>query len=80
MTRDWFSTRHSAWTLALPLTGILLLLQLTTLPQRLDNWLYDTLITTWPPEPPEDVVIVAIDERACPPSAPGPGPGRSMPA
>lgn len=72
MTRDWFSTRHSAWTLALPLTGILLLLQLTTLPQRLDNWLYDTLITTWPPEPPEDVVIVAIDEKSL--SAIGPWP------
>ena len=72
MTRDWFSTRHSAWTLALPLTGILLLLQLTTLPQRLDNWLYDTLITTFPPEPADDLVIVAIDEKSL--SAVGPWP------
>ncbi|WP_328188327.1 CHASE2 domain-containing protein [Marinobacter sp. OP 3.4] len=72
MTRDWFSTGHSAWTLALPLIGLLLLLQFTTLPQRLDNWLYDTLITTWSPEAPEDVVIVAIDEKSL--SAIGPWP------
>ncbi len=64
MTRDWFSTRYSAWTLALPLLGILLLLQLSTLPQRLDNWLYDALITTFPTEAPDDIVVVAIDENS----------------
>lgn len=74
MTRDWFSTRHSAWTLALPLIGILLLLQLTTLPQRLDNWLYDTLVTALPPDVPEDVVIVAIDENSLADIGPWPWP------
>ncbi|MCK7544851.1 CHASE2 domain-containing protein [Marinobacter bryozoorum] len=74
MTRDWFSTRHSAWTLALPLIGLLLLLQLSTLPQRLDNWLYDTLVTTFPPAPSEDVVIVAIDEDSLAAIGPWPWP------
>lgn len=74
MTRDWFFTRHSAWTLTLPLVGILLLLQLTTFPQRLDNWLYDTLITTWPPEPSNDLAIVAIDEKSLSEIGPWPWP------
>lgn len=74
MTRDWFSTRHSAWTLALPLIGILLLLQLSTLPQRLDNWLYDTLATTFPAAPSEDLVIIAIDENSLAKLGPWPWP------
>ncbi|MFW5824973.1 MAG: CHASE2 domain-containing protein [Marinobacter sp.] len=74
MTRDWFSTRHSAWTLALPLAGILLLLQFVTLPQRLDNWLYDTLITTFPPDASDDVVVVAIDEDSLAAIGPWPWP------
>ncbi len=74
MTREWLSPKHSAWTLALPLVGILLLLQLTTLPQRLDNWLYDTLITAWPSEPSDDVVVVAIDEKSLATIGPWPWP------
>ncbi|MGM0570400.1 CHASE2 domain-containing protein [Marinobacter sp.] len=74
MTRDWFSTRHSAWTLALPLIGILLLLQLSTLPQRLDNWLYDTLVTAFPPDASDDLVIVAIDENSLAEIGPWPWP------
>ncbi|WP_417548124.1 CHASE2 domain-containing protein [Marinobacter segnicrescens] len=74
MKRDWFITRHSAWTLALPLIGILLLLQLSTLPQRLDNWLYDTLVTAFPPASSEDVVIVAIDENSLSEIGPWPWP------
>lgn len=72
MTRNWSSIKFSAWTLALPLMGILLLVQLTSLPQRLDNWLYDSLITTWPASTDPDVVIVAIDEKSL--SAIGPWP------
>ncbi|WP_227662990.1 CHASE2 domain-containing protein [Marinobacter daqiaonensis] len=58
----------------MPLVGILLLLQLTTLPQRLDNWLYDTLITSWPPSAPEDIVLVAIDEKSLAEIGPWPWP------
>lgn len=64
MLRERLFSTNSAWTMALPLIGIMLILQLTTLPQRLDNWLYDTLLTTWPPQAPDDVVIVAIDEKS----------------
>ncbi|MDF0752359.1 CHASE2 domain-containing protein [Marinobacter sp. 71-i] len=62
MTRNWLPIKTTPWTLGLPLLTILLLLQTTSIPQRLDFWLYDTLITENPVEPADDVVIVAIDE------------------
>ena len=62
MTRNWLPIKTTPWTLGLPLLTILLLLQTTSIPQRLDFWLYDTLITANPAEPADDVVIVAIDE------------------
>ncbi|WP_152206459.1 CHASE2 domain-containing protein [Marinobacter changyiensis] len=64
MTRDWLSFKHTAWTLALPLAGALLLLQATALPQRLDFWFYDSAINAYPVTLADDVVLVAIDERS----------------
>lgn len=62
MTRNWLPIKTTPWTLGLPLLTILLLLQATSVPQRLDFWLYDTLITASPSEASDDVVLVAIDE------------------
>jgi len=62
MTRNWFPIKTTPWTLGLPLLTFLLLLQTTSIPERLDFWLYDTLITTYPTEPTDDAIIVAIDE------------------
>lgn len=62
MTRNWLPIKTNPWTLGLPLLAILLLLQATTVPERLDFWLYDTLITNSPAEVSDDVVIIAIDE------------------
>lgn len=64
MTRDWLPLKHTSWTLALPLAAALLLLQLSSLPQRLDLWLYDSLVTVYPGTLSDDVVVVAIDERS----------------
>lgn len=64
MTRNWFPIKTTPWTLGLPLLTILLLLQTTSIPQRLDFWLYDTLITANPAEVSDDVVVVAIDEQS----------------
>ena len=62
MNRNWFPIKTTPWTLGLPLLTFLLLLQTTSAPERLDFWLYDTLITATPAEPADDVVIIAIDE------------------
>ena len=62
MTRDWLPIRTTPLTLGLPLLAILLLLQATALPQRLDYWLYDAEITARPAPLADDVVLVAIDE------------------
>lgn len=74
MTRGWHFFRYSAWALALPLMGILLLIQLTSLPERLDYWLYDTVTTYRTPAPDPDVVIVAIDEKSLAALGPWPWP------
>ncbi|MDL0430243.1 CHASE2 domain-containing protein [Marinobacter sp. TBZ242] len=62
MTRNWLPIKTTPWTLGLPLLTILLLLQATAVPERVDFWLYDTLITASPAEASDDVVLVAIDE------------------
>ena len=62
MTRNWFPIKTTPWTLGLPLLTFLLLFQTTSAPERLDFWLYDTLITATPAEPADDVVVIAIDE------------------
>ncbi|MFN2360760.1 MAG: CHASE2 domain-containing protein [Marinobacter sp.] len=64
MTRNWFPIKITPWTLGLPLLTILLLLQTTSIPQRLDFWFYDTLITANPSAASDDVVLVAIDEMS----------------
>lgn len=64
MKRDWLFSQHISWTLALPLIAALLLINQTDVPQRLDRWLYDALITTYPAPAAEDVVIVGIDEQS----------------
>lgn len=62
MTRNWLPIKTTPWTLGLPLLAILLSLQTTSVPERLDFWLYDTLITASPAKASDDVVLVAIDE------------------
>jgi len=62
MTRDWLPIKTTPLTLGLPLLVILLCLQMTTLPQRLDYWLFDAEVTARPAPLADDVVLVAIDE------------------
>lgn len=62
MKRNWFPIKTTPWTLGLPLLIILLLLQATSVPDRLDFWLYDSLITANPATASDDIVLVAIDE------------------
>lgn len=62
MTRNWFPIKTTPWTLGLPLLTFLVLLQTTSAPERLDFWLYDTIITANPSKLTNDVVIVGIDE------------------
>lgn len=62
MNRDWLPIKTTPWTLGLILLALLLLIQTTALPQRLDYWLYDTTITANPPQASDDVVLVTIDE------------------
>ncbi|SDX64988.1 CHASE2 domain-containing protein [Marinobacter mobilis] len=64
MTRDQLPTTNAFWTLGLSLLAILLLLQLTTIPQRINLWLYDALITTHPAKVADNVAIVAIDDAS----------------
>ncbi|WP_166269452.1 CHASE2 domain-containing protein [Marinobacter caseinilyticus] len=64
MKRDWRSTISISWTLALPLFAVFLLLQQTSVPQRLDYWLYDSLITAYPAPVDDRVVLVAVDEQS----------------
>ncbi|HET8802207.1 MAG TPA: CHASE2 domain-containing protein [Marinobacter sp.] len=62
MNRDWLPLRTTPWTLGLALLLTLLLIATSSLPQRLDYWLFDTAIVTAPPEIHDEVVLVAIDE------------------
>ena len=64
MTRDRLPQRNAFWTLSLSLLLALLLLQTTTIPQRINFWLYDALITTVPLAADPNVAIVAIDEHS----------------
>ncbi|MEX0605306.1 MAG: CHASE2 domain-containing protein [Marinobacter sp.] len=56
--------KHTSWRLALPLVAALLLLQTTSLPQRLDFWLYDSLIAAYPGALSDEVVLIAIDDKS----------------
>ncbi|MEX2475868.1 CHASE2 domain-containing protein [Marinobacter sp.] len=62
MTRDWLPIKTTFLTLGLPLLVILLILQATALPQRLDYWLYDAEVTARPATPVGNVVLIGIDE------------------
>lgn len=62
MNRDWLPIKTTPWTLGLILLALLLLIQTTELPQRLDYWLYDQTITSNPLEASDEVVLVTIDE------------------
>ena len=62
MTRDRQPNTNAFWTLGLSLLAVLLLLQLTAIPQRINYWLYDSVITAAPASPSDKVVLVAIDE------------------
>ncbi|SFM43083.1 CHASE2 domain-containing protein [Marinobacter zhejiangensis] len=64
MTRDRLPTTSAFWTLGLSLLSILLLLQLTAIPQRINFWLYDAMVTSHPGSAPGNVVIVAIDDAS----------------
>ncbi|MEC7377441.1 MAG: CHASE2 domain-containing protein, partial [Pseudomonadota bacterium] len=62
MNRDWLPIRTTPWTLGLILLSLILLVQISALPQRLDYWLYDQAITSNPPRISDDLVLVTIDE------------------
>lgn len=64
MTRDRHPSNNAFWTLGLSLLALVLLLQLTSIPQRINLWLYDALITTHPVSAPNNVAIVAIDDAS----------------
>lgn len=62
MNRDRMPIKNTPWTLGLLLLTALLLLPLSSLPERIDYWIYDTIITRQAIEIPGNAVIVAIDE------------------
>ncbi|MCM0612580.1 CHASE2 domain-containing protein [Marinobacter sediminum] len=62
MNRDWLPIKTTPWTLGLTLLALLLIIQTSALPRQLDFWLLDEAMTSYPPAPSEDVVLVAIDE------------------
>jgi len=64
MTRNWLPIRTNPWTLGLPLLLMLWLLNAFDVPQRLNFWTYDTLITSFPGEMRPDIALVAIDEKS----------------
>ncbi|MEO9702393.1 CHASE2 domain-containing protein, partial [Marinobacter alexandrii] len=62
MNRDWLPINTTPWTMALLLAMLILLIQASALPERINLWLYDVATTSLPATPSDDVVIVAIDE------------------
>ncbi|MDI9245114.1 CHASE2 domain-containing protein [Marinobacter sp. CHS3-4] len=64
MTRTWPPIKTNPWTLGIPLILMLWALHSLDVPQRLNLWLYDTLITASPTELSPDIALVAIDERS----------------
>lgn len=58
------SRRLARWHLALPLLVVLALLLSTSATQRLDFWLHDTFIRLMPVTPPDELAIIAIDEKS----------------
>ena len=62
MNRDWLPIKTTPWTMGLILCALLLLIQASALPERLNLWLFDTVSTAVPATPSDDVAIVAVDE------------------
>ncbi|MGM0450321.1 MAG: CHASE2 domain-containing protein [Pseudomonadota bacterium] len=58
------SRRLARWQLAIPLAAVFLLLVSTSATQRLDFWLHDTFIQLTPVTPPDELAIIAIDEKS----------------
>lgn len=58
------SRRLARWHLVLPLLALLAVLVATPATERVDLWLYDTLIRHSPLPPPENLTLVAIDEKS----------------
>ena len=58
------SRRLARWHLVVPLLALLAILVATPATQRIDLWLYDSLIRYSPLPPAEDLVLVAIDEKS----------------
>jgi len=63
---DWLGilARHETASVALPLLLLVALTAATGALSRIDNLLYDLAMRTQDAPAPEDVVIVAIDERS----------------
>ena len=62
MNRDRMPIKNTPWTLGLLLLTALVLLPFSSLPQRIDYWIYDSIITRQAAPAPANTVIVAIDE------------------
>lgn len=58
------SRRLARWHLALPLAMVFLLLISTSATQRLDFWLHDAFIRLTPVTSPDDLALIAIDEKS----------------
>lgn len=56
--------RTTPWTLGLPLVLMLWLSHAFDVPQRLNFWLYDSLITAYPASIAPDITLIAIDEKS----------------
>jgi len=74
MTRNWLPIKTNPWTLGLPLLAMLWLLHAIDAPQRLNFWLYDTVITHYPAGISRDIVLVGIDEQSLDRLGPWPWP------
>jgi len=64
MTKDWLSIKNAPWALGLLLLLSLFVFQSAGLPDRLELWLYDQAITTWPALINDPVSVIAIGEWA----------------
>ncbi|MBW7472437.1 CHASE2 domain-containing protein [Marinobacter sp. F4218] len=62
MNREWLPIKTTPWTMGLILLALLILIQSSELPQRLDYWLFDKATTAAPAPLSSQVAIVAIDE------------------
>lgn len=64
MRRDWSGLTHNAWKLAIPLCLVIAMLTVFGIPQRLNLWIYDTLVTGERLAPADQLELIAIDEKS----------------